>query len=125
MAYSFGADVLAKVGDFEITGDYRWTVRLTISLSHRQVAETLATQLAEECLNCEVIGDEFDDEWLCRVERSFVKDETLLSSWADRIEQLASAVGGNVEDWECGVQLGEFCPAELFERLNKETLCAC
>ncbi len=125
MKKSFGADVLAKVADFQNVGSYRWMVRMTLSFSHRRVAETLAERLADDCLNCEVIGDEYDDEWLCRVERSYVEDEMLLSAWADRIQQLTKQAGGTVEDWECGVQLGEFCPADLLEQLSQQTPCAC
>ncbi len=118
MAKSFGAEVLAKRAEFNDADNYRWMVRMTLSFSHRLVAETLAIQLSEENLKCEVIGDEYDDEWLCRVERSIVNDESLLTSWADRIKMLVSAAGGEIDDWECGVQLGEFCPAELVEQLQ-------
>ena len=121
MARSFGSQVLAKRAEFHNSDSYRWMIRMTLSFPHRLVAETLAIQLSEENHRCEVIGDEYDDEWLCRVERSIVNDETLLTAWADRIQMLVSAAGGEIEDWECGVSLGEFCPADLVEQLQDRT----
>ncbi|MCA9077036.1 MAG: hypothetical protein KDA93_18560 [Planctomycetaceae bacterium] len=123
MNKSFGADVLARVTDFKNAKSYRWMVRMTLSFSHRQVAEDLAERLSDDCLTCEVIGDEYDDEWLCRVERSYVEDEILLSAWADRIQELTTLAGGEVEDWECGIHLGDFCPADLLEQLSEKSPC--
>lgn len=118
MGKSFGSRVLAKRAEFSNADNFRWMIRMTLCFPHRLVAETLAIQLSEENHRCEVIGDEYDDEWLCRVERSIVNDETLLTSWADRIRMLVSAAGGEIVDWECGVSLGEFCPADLVEQLK-------
>lgn len=125
MPKTFGADVLARVADFENAKSYRWMVRMTLSFPHRQVAENVAERLADECLHCEVIGDEFDAEWHCRIQRSYVEDETLLSAWADRIQELTILAGGEIVDWECGIHLGEFCPANLLEQLSQQSPCYC